>query len=257
MATIIYENENGLLSAIEFDVTGNETPTFTATPTAHPVEAGADITDHVHPELVKVELEGLITNTPLNETALVDPYFTEGAVLGQNTPFTLAIERKRRLTYAQVVGGTPGPGAVLMDALGLPSRVNGLPRTFVPAVATPATYVNEPVVLSGRSFQPYFQTDRVKVIFEALEKLVTTGTEVRLLTRLKEYPSMVITSVVAPSVAEDSINFTISLTELRYAEVGSGVLVRRKKPKEKRAETNLALGPTGLTYKTFEAYPGG
>lgn len=48
-----------------FDVVTQESHTKSNTITEHPVEDGADITDHVRPNLVELDIEGFISNTPV------------------------------------------------------------------------------------------------------------------------------------------------------------------------------------------------
>lgn len=267
MAQLIYTTDLGAVFVIEFDATLSEQHTSSAQVTEHPVETGANITDHVRPMLDKVQLEGFITNTPINSLAEeavrnagLQPL---GAISGGQAPFTLtapafarnssgqqsALTRQRIVAYAQVRGGTPGPLANLAGAVGLPTRVNGLPRSFEPAVATPGRREEESIVVGGTSWQATARVDRVRTVFEQLRALCREGREVQLLTKIYEYPSVVLTSVSTPVTKEDGIQFGLEFTEVRSADTKTVEITKRKpKPAQKRAEPVVPEGPKP-TYK--------
>ena len=50
---------------IEFDVTTSETHTGSTTPTDHPVESGATVSDHAIDQPDELELSGMVSNTPV------------------------------------------------------------------------------------------------------------------------------------------------------------------------------------------------
>jgi hypothetical protein len=50
---------------LEFDACLNETHTGSASTTDHPVEAGADMTDHIRREPEELQLVGMVSDTPL------------------------------------------------------------------------------------------------------------------------------------------------------------------------------------------------
>lgn len=56
---------SSFLDLVTVDATLRETHSAAAEVTEHPVEAGADISDHVRPKPVEVRIEGVITDTPL------------------------------------------------------------------------------------------------------------------------------------------------------------------------------------------------
>ncbi len=55
----------GGAASLFFDVVPSETQVKSNSITEHPVETGADISDHVRPNLDSVTLEGFVSNTPL------------------------------------------------------------------------------------------------------------------------------------------------------------------------------------------------
>jgi hypothetical protein len=61
-------NGSGAVDSVEVDVCTNEMHTLPSTLTDHPVEQGANITDHSRPDPRRVTLECLQSNTPLTGT---------------------------------------------------------------------------------------------------------------------------------------------------------------------------------------------
>jgi len=55
---------------VELDVSIQEGHTFAATATEHPVEAGANVSDHVRPNADKLKISGLVSNTPLTDNQI-------------------------------------------------------------------------------------------------------------------------------------------------------------------------------------------
>src|SRR5713101_5273233 len=59
-----------LLDVITIDATLQEVHKADAEVTEHPVELGADITDHVRPKPVELRIEGIISDTPIDDSLL-------------------------------------------------------------------------------------------------------------------------------------------------------------------------------------------
>jgi hypothetical protein len=244
MASVIWTMKSGGLGVLEFDAVPNESHVVSATVTEHPVEEGANMSDHAKPNLRVVTLEGVITNTPLNETTTQGARYIPGAILGGKLGFTLKTERSKRVGYAKVEGGQTGymlpqfVGAVVgTNALKLP----GQKRPHTPVKVTAAGRTTEDVTVGGSSFQATVQVDRVKACYDVLAALCLTGTEVTLVTNLKEYDTMLITSITAPVRAEDAIRFQIEFKEVRFTETKT-VDITKKAPREKRAKDEVNIG---------------
>lgn len=67
---IVFETATGSLDSVMLDVTFSEDPRDDNEPTQHPVEDGADVTDHIRLLPVQLTLEGLISETPLTQSQL-------------------------------------------------------------------------------------------------------------------------------------------------------------------------------------------
>lgn len=64
-AWLFWTTPAGQPGTLRFDLVKSISPEFTSTVTKHPVEKGADVTDHVHQELDRVSLSVYVTNTPI------------------------------------------------------------------------------------------------------------------------------------------------------------------------------------------------
>lgn len=257
MATIIYSSATGRLSAVEFDCTGTEDHTQAAEVTEHPVEEGVDIADHVRPRLMQLSLTGTITNTPVNSSTTDTTYLETdvrpvGLVIGQPAPLELVAP-----AIAQGGGGKQ-PGLTTQKTVSTayiengwvsPYQAPGFKRAAGTPRATPTTRTSSAVsVVGGTSFQALTAQDRVRACFDVLMGLCRDGRLVRVVTSLRDYETMLITNVSAPVAGFDSIDFSITFTEVRLASVVKGVPVV-KRTAEKRAKKDESKGPIGTGYK--------
>ena len=64
------------IDGYEIDVTLSEEHFFDNEVTEHPVERGADVTDHVRARPVRITLEGLVSDTPIGDLAIRRKEFT-------------------------------------------------------------------------------------------------------------------------------------------------------------------------------------
>lgn len=236
--------------ALEFDVTLSENHGITAQVTQHPIENGVDITDHIKPELQVLSFDALVTNTPLNDVLLnpntVDPVTTRNAAELRllDYPRVIQIDTQRQIQ----------PGRVILPQVSH-FKFPGIKRASSPAQAFPGTWVTDTSFLASRLKGSNLDVgakkiDRVKDVFGVLERLVKTGTPVQVITDLKTYENMVLTSVQAPVKPEDAITFSIVAQEYRTAVVGITSITKSKvkKPAEKRAAEVEDKGPTGSGY---------
>lgn len=229
-----------VLAAIEFDCTLSETHEASAQVTEHPIETGANITDHVRPMLARVSIEGLITNTPINETAVVLHNYRKHAVpIPQAYPIlmppslqVLQIDTQRQLQPGQVV-----------QPIVPPITLPGLPRTASPGFALPGTWVTDTRFLAANVRSSVERVDRVKDVFRVLVDLCNKGRIVRLVTDLKEYPEMLITNISAPVQPVDAIAFSLQLQEARFVSTKVVGITKKRKPAAKRAEIQQPEGP--------------
>ena len=81
-----------LINGFLIDAAPVETHSLNSVTTEHPVEEGADVTDHIRISPDMLTIEGLVSNTPIGEVAVVreneSPFLTEvtGGVVTADTP---------------------------------------------------------------------------------------------------------------------------------------------------------------------------
>lgn len=63
-------DDNGEIRTVIFDAATRVSPEHPATPTEHPIEEGANTSDHVRAELDSLTVEFVVSNTPINDLAL-------------------------------------------------------------------------------------------------------------------------------------------------------------------------------------------
>lgn len=175
---ITYELPNGQTAAIYVDALINESPNTSAQVTRDPVEGGVSISDHVILDPEDLTIEGLITNTPIDDPG------------------------------TQMAGVTGAPASVeLPQATVRHSALFGL-------FSMPAEVVAATVLQWSGSF------DRVGAVEQEIRRLVRTGTLVSILTGLRSYEPLVITSFRPrrDGTTGDSLPFTLTASEVRFAE---------------------------------------
>lgn len=239
----------GTTSAVEFDCTLTETHSSSAKATEHPVEEGANVSDHVRPELDRVQIEGVITNTPLNDVSVSTFLGEDGRPLKriaalQGRPATLALHGKTSIQTktGSLRGGFVIPvlvpvvgGAIRQATASQPEFVPGERRTVYNSV-------------SGTSMQFSTPMDRVKEVYGVLQMLCTSGVEVKLVTDLREYPTMLIESLSSPRAPMDAMVFSMTLKQIRFAETKKSQVRLTKRVAQPRAETKTKEGDQGTEY---------
>jgi hypothetical protein len=247
MATILQyvDAASGELRVIDFDIITGEDHNISATISEHPVEEGANISDHVRPNLTRVQLKGVASDTPIGLTyatgVKVDGALQDGVYVQREVPGRTS----RQLTAWNIRGGYSPltvPGRVPFIS-GLTVPTNGFQAPFVPPEFFPAEWGFESTSVSGYFLEFATKLKRVEGIFRQLEALCLLGIPVDLTTDVRWYPRMLISSVTAPKDGTSSMEFTIQLQELRTAKTARATVTRRQaKPVEKRAEETASQG---------------
>lgn len=243
--------ETGQYYVIDFDIITGEDHGISASISTHPVQEGANISDHVRPNLIKLSLKARVTDSPINRVTAsgVSP----GPLSGEYGPRTIYGSTSKQQTYFNVKGGYPPltvpNGIPLVSGLSVPTF--GFPTPYVPAQVFPGERVNVPNNVSGMMLSFPQKLSRVKNIFGILEVLCLTGVPVEVATDIRFYPRMLINSIGAPRDGSNGLEFSIELQELRTAKTSKTFLTvaAKKKPKEKRAEPAKFEGKKGTPIK--------
>lgn len=259
MATLSYE-VNGVTNVIFFDATMNEQHEGIAEVTEHDVERGADLADHVKPLRPALALEVMVSNNPIPNKG----YGPEGRLVGQKIPTVLSTPQwvvsspmntesgqlDRNVYPPQIKQGYVAP---FLLPLGVGNRIvqNELgrgPRLSFPPVVRPGRYSpNQAVSVVADVFQYPNPRDRLRDLWEALNKLRTDAQLLKVFTRLQDYENMLITRVGAPIEARDAVQFSLSFKQIGYADSLTFTTVDKIAVNAKKAAPKKDLGPK----KTF------
>lgn len=173
-------------STIEFDATLSESHPATATVTEHPVEVGSNVTDHVRPDIDRVQFEVMVTNAPIRAPGSnLDGAqgLVQGLDLQVPTTTSLPIE-------------IPGVGAALRGA----GALNGT------------------TVVRAQTLQFTSEFDRVGSVYHAVKRLQETSALLTIITSLRRYENFVIASVIPTRTTGegDCIRFQFEARQIRF-----------------------------------------
>lgn len=246
------DRETGDYTVLEFDIISGEEHNISAKVSDHTVEEGANISDHVRPELARLNLRAVVTDSPINSVTAFG--LSPDTLQGRFSPLSITARTNRQLTSFNVSGGEPFgvvPAQVpLIGGLGTPSNLVGRPTS--PITVKPSEWdPNNFQTVSGQFLQFPERMERVKAVFNKLCLLCLTGVPIQVTTDIRIYPRMLITSISAPRDGTNSIEFTIDLRELRTAKTQKTFVTRKPaaKPKEKRATPEEAKGKQAAPWK--------
>lgn len=167
---------------IELDAVISEGHESSADVTEHPVEAGVAITDHVRRKLRTLEIQGVVTSTPI--------------VPAPNAVAKAVKAFEKELAGNAIVNAIPIVAGVVGD--GLNAKIRARAQS------------GKPVIDAGGP-NPY--EGRPADVWAELERIKDEGQVLTVATTLGDYPSMVITSL-RTSGGVDSIEVAISLKEI-------------------------------------------
>jgi hypothetical protein len=213
MIEISWTRADGTLAAIELDATVREQHGSSTVVSKHPVEAGADVTDHVRPEQDTLTLEAVISNQPLST-----PATHMGGAVGAVAPINLPMHEVSALTRRRDVGGAKNNAGL--------ERPAGPPKTTANVMQWSASF------------------DHARLVYDELRGLSLRGDVVSVLTPLREYDNLVLTSVEVTREAStgDSLPVSLSFTRIRRVSVQT-VDVPRALEERGRRTRNLGNQP--------------
>lgn len=194
------------IGTVVVDASVNEVHSLPATVTEHPVEQGADVTDHVRLQPLSLTIQGLITNNPIGKPNSQ----ADGIDFEQKTFEWEAAPLLTAGVLGAIVGG-------VTDLLGLDQRE-----------------------AEARGFtQPF---NRVGDVFQEFERLQREAEVITITTPLATYDNMVIENVDANMSAEagGSLPFTLSARQVRI--VSTQTVAAPPDPKDARGEGRTSGG---------------
>ena len=216
-----------MIGTVVVDGSIHELHSISGEATEHPIEDGATIADHYHLRPRKYQIDGIITNQPLEL-----PSSNVSGVREVDKPFTWKAN-------PTIFGGTPLSTSV--GGAGLIGMVGG-------AIASAAGLDQHTGM--ARGFEPEF--NRVASAREELIKYMTDGAPIEITTALEVYPNMVIESfdIDRDKSTGDSMKFSITALQIRIVSTEFSVApplpkVERGKPaSDKGKKSTKALDAT-------------
>ncbi len=218
MASLIFQRASGESGVVTFDATITEHHLTSAEASEHPVEDGANVSDHVHPNNDRITLEVAISNTPLGSTAS----HMDGATAQiQGASISIATPRRRTGQDPQMVDPGQSPRSVRdvtkgvqVASLFAPSQVRGplgVGLTLAGSITLPSrppVFQAAPQVEAGNEsaqvmvLQFSNDFDRVRAVHNELDSMVKNGTVCEIVTTLRSYPNMILESIETPRDVE-------------------------------------------------------
>ena len=161
MADIKYTGPT-LIGDVAIDCTVTETHTATATVTKHPVESGANITDHIRPEPVQLSVTGIVSDTPIGSKQVQRAIDAGGA--------KVQITENETPTSAAGFGRTAWAKLEAIRVAAKPVKVTTRDRTYESMALTSLTVPKE----AKNSGALYFtaQFEQVRIVFNRTTKVV-------------------------------------------------------------------------------------
>lgn len=207
---------------LRFDLVLSETHKLTATATEHPVEKGANVTDHIRSELDAIDLSVFVTNTPIHNENLLKVF---GDTRGSVQSSSLEVE-----LYEAPLEPTPGSlfnavGGALSTLLEGKKEYNSLTLKF-------------PTEFNSVS-------ETLKILREVKE----TGQLVNIITPMWDYSNMALLSIDLPRTPGDGDagKFSLSFKALRIVSTKQVANPIPTEPRGKQAVSKGAKGPNPAT----------
>lgn len=236
MSEILYENAAGLFATVTFDVTVREAHEGVADLPRHPVEASADMNDHVRRQPRTLTLEVAVTNTPTRAPRSEVTGEPIAEVVGSQQEYdlsALAASLGRPLTDLRMRSGVNAKvndGVSLPLPAGLGSNLGG----GEPSV-TGAVWEQDKPSWNASLFT-VAPMDRVRDVFDQLDTL--WGVQLVVLTSVRQYDSMALRRIGAPINTVGFCVFTLEFETYKQAETAELV----PDPTEARAKPTLSKG---------------
>lgn len=196
-AQITWKGPTGQVYTLTLDASVRETHTSASTVTDHPVERGSNVADHIRPDPDELSIDGVISNTP---------HFLPADHVG-----AIVLEERQvkgaEINASDTVTSTP---------LGNVSA--GLLGSTIPL----------PTALLGRIGTGRFETaltqgfsgefDRVTECYKELLRIRAEGQLTRILTTLRAYDNMALTTleVVREAASGNSLNLSLQFKNVRF-----------------------------------------
>jgi hypothetical protein len=243
-ALLTWTTQSGDFKVFRFDVVTTETHEASVDITDHPVELGANVTDHARPQPERLTLEGYVSNKPLlssrGQTSPTDA-LDQMMAFGQ-MPLTLP-EARALIAQKQVVLDLPKP-PIRPNVAGLVSAgVDALLGAAAPLMATvetsaplPQLPLNPTLVIALPTF-----INRVWTMWETLLQARKDAAIITVETGVEYLENMMIERMAVPRTVADGGGASFQL-ELKRIRIVKSATVAAPIPTEARGQPPVTRG---------------
>ncbi len=231
-AIVHWTDKRGASRSIAFSVVITETFEGKATITEHPVEKGANISDHVRDELDLLTLEVFVSNTPIGSyedpTESLNTQKIQVHRDGRVTPTLLEVP-----VYEAPIVGKLGPIPIVNPGAALSRATGAIGGLLGPKENRTAELITFPT-----------ERDYVRAVLDTLRSIKRDASLCEVFSSKWEYEDMILTSISMPRDAESGTgaSFTIEFRQIRTVEVA---IVAAPLPTELRAKPKVSKGAQG------------
>lgn len=205
-AQLTWKGSSGQAFFLTFDATIRETHTHTSTVTDHPVETGSNVADHIRPDPDALTMDAHISNTP---------HFLPIDHMGSVTTI------EKRIKGAEYTVSDDNNSLPSNALFGLGASILPIPTGLLGKAGTGRFEYGSVTAFSS-------EFDRVTACYKELLNLRATGTLVRILTTLRSYDDMAITSIEVTREAASGEALPLSLA---FKNVRFGITLNEPVPK--------------------------
>ena len=234
MATLIYgqDPDSGETDVVQFDIVLVLSPEDIGTLTKHPVEVGADVSDHYRDDPDRLSIEAKVSTIPHPRDADVTLSALDLTLRTRTTPGTKTITLD--VPSPPITPSLAGLAEAGINAIA--SAITGPPKATVHA--EPKT---RNVSASAQAWQQRSPRNRVRDVYDRLLQFKHKRMLATVQPTMREYFDMMITRVAAPQTVEDgnAVTFGIDLERLRVADSET---VQSPEPAEARGQTGKNKG---------------
>lgn len=222
---LYWTDKKGSTQILWFDVVTEEAHHLQTEATEHPVEEGADVTDHVRPKVDRVTLSTFVSNTPIIEKTEIAAYIKQtGKLLGVQSGAVEGVELDVKLYEPPL---TPTPGSVLNALSSAVANLLGGKKQF-----------KAQVLKFAKEF------DNVQEVYDALQSIRKNGILVNVVTSTRTYRDMCLEDISMNRTAETGTGATFHV-ECKEIRIVSTLKVKAPKPAEAAGFPRKNLGAKG------------
>lgn len=202
------------LTVLSFDATIRELHTSTLTVTEHPVEKGANVSDHARKELAHLVCDAMVTNHPI-VVPTSGMNGVRGGVSGLDLQWNAREETRQQRSITLPRRFDLPVGVPLLGAV---AQSTGLLDYEETVTVQTRTEIDAPDGATAQVLQFDGPFDRVRNVYEELVGLQDSVKLLTVHTTLREYDNMVLRNLTAPREVKDgsAVTFSFELREMRF-----------------------------------------